>query len=151
MFSGAVSFNNAGSLDLQGIVTASGALTVQRSVSVPAPLSLNLSSASNLISGAMSGTSVITLGGTGNLVLSANSPLFSGNFQLNTGSLQVSAFYNNATVNLGGGTLKGTGQVFNVIGLTGSLAPGSSLGTLTVGSQLTLASGNTFVTQINGD
>ena len=150
LFSGAVSFNNAGSLDLQGIVTASGALTVQRSVSVPAPLSLNLSSASNLISGAMSGTSVITLGGTGNLVLSANSPLFSGNFQLNTGSLQVSAFYNNATVNLGGGTLKGTGQVFNVIGLTGSLAPGSSLGTLTVGSQLTLASGNTFVTQING-
>ena len=150
LFSGAVSFNNAGTLDLQGIVTASGALTVQRSVSVPAPLSLNLSSASNLISGAMSGTSVITLGGTGNLVLSANSPLFSGNFQLNTGSLQVSAFYNNATVNLGGGTLKGTGQVFNVIGLTGSLAPGSSLGTLTVGSQLTLASGNTFVTQING-
>lgn len=150
LFSGAVSFNNAGSLDLQGIVTASGALTVQRSVSVPAPLSLNLSSASNLISGAMSGTSVITLGGTGNLVLSANSPLFSGNFQLNTGSLQVSAFYNNATVNLGGGTLKGTGQVFNVIGLTGSLAPGSSLGTLTVGSQLALASGNTFVTQING-
>ena len=150
LFSGAVSFNNAGSLDLQGIVTASGALTVQRSVSGPAPLSLNLSSASNLISGAMSGTSVITLGGTGNLVLSANSPLFSGNFQLNTGSLQVSAFYNNATVNLGGGTLKGTGQVFNVIGLTGSLAPGSSLGTLTVGSQLTLASGNTFVTQING-
>ena len=150
LFSGAVSFNNAGSLDLQGIVTASGALTVQRSVSVPAPLSLNLSSASNLISGAMSGTSVITLGGTGNLVLSANSPLFSGNFQVNTGSLQVSAFYNNATVNLGGGTLKGTGQVFNVIGVTGSLAPGSSLGTLTVGSQLTLASGNTFVTQING-
>ena len=150
LFSGAVSFNNAGSLDLQGIVTASGTLTVQRPVSVPAPLSLNLSSASNLISGAMSGTSVITLGGTGNLVLSANSPLFSGNFQVNTGSLQVSAFYNNATVNLGGGTLKGTGQVFNVIGLTGSLAPGSSLGTLTVGSQLTLASGNTFVTQING-
>ena len=150
LFSGAVSFNNAGSLDLQGIVTASGTLTVQRPVSVPAPLSLNLSSASNLISGAMSGTSVITLGGTGNLVLSANSPLFSGNFQVNTGSLQVSAFYNNATVNLGGGTLKGTGQVFNVIGVTGSLAPGSSLGTLTVGSQLTLASGNTFVTQING-
>ncbi len=150
LFSGAVSFNNAGSLDLQGIVTASGALTVQRPVSVPAPLSLNLSSASNLISGAMSGTSVITFGGTGNLVLSANSPLFSGNFQVNTGSLQVSAFYNNATVNLGGGTLKGTGQVFNVIGVTGSLAPGSSLGTLTVGSQLTLASGNTFVTQING-
>ena len=150
LFSGAVSFNNAGSLDLQGIVTASGTLTVQRPVSVPAPLSLNLSSASNLISGAMSGTSVITFGGTGNLVLSANSPLFSGNFQVNTGSLQVSAFYNNATVNLGGGTLKGTGQVFNVIGVTGSLAPGSSLGTLTVGSQLTLASGNTFVTQING-
>ena len=150
LFSGAVSFNNAGSLSLQGIVTASGALTVQRSVSVPAPLSLNLSSASNLISGAMSGTSVITLGGTGNLVLSANSPLFSGNFQLNNGSLQVSAFYNNATVNLGGGTLKGTGQVLNVVGTNGNVSPGSSLGTLIVDSQLTLASGNTFVTQING-
>ncbi|MEY4615040.1 MAG: hypothetical protein RL179_3013, partial [Planctomycetota bacterium] len=150
LFSGAVSFNNAGSLEMQGIVTASGAFSVQRTVSVPAPLSLNLSSATNTISGAMTGTSTITLGGSGNLVLSANSPLFSGNFQVNTGSLQVSANYNNATVNLGGGTLRGTGQVFNVVGATGNLSPGSSLGTLTVGSQLTLASGNTFVTQING-
>jgi fibronectin-binding autotransporter adhesin len=150
LFSGAVSFNNAGSLEMQGIVTASGAFSVQRTVSVPAPLSLNLSSATNTISGAMTGTSTITLGGSGNLVLSANSPLFSGNFQVNTGSLQVSANYNNATVNLGGGTLKGTGQVFNVVGATGNLSPGSSLGTLTVGSQLTLTSGNTFVTQING-
>ena len=150
LFSGAVSFNNAGSLDMQGIVTASGSFTVQRPVNISAPLSLNLSSASNLISGAMSGTSIVTLGGTGNLVLSANSPLFSGNFQINTGSLQVSAFYNNATVNLGGGTLKGTGQVFNVIGATGNVSPGSSLGTLTIGSQLSLSSGNTFVTQING-
>lgn len=150
LFSNAVSFNNAGSLEMQGILTASGTFSVQRPVSIPAPLSLNLSSPSNSISGAMSGTSTITLGGAGNLVLSANSPLFSGNFQVNTGSLQVSAFYNNATVNLGGGTLKGTGQVFNVIGATGSLSPGSSLGTLTVGSQLSLSSGNTFVTQING-
>ena len=150
LFSGAVSFNNAGSLDMQGIVTASGYFTVQRPVNISAPLSLNLSSASNLISGAMSGTSIVTLGGAGNLILSANSPLFSGNFQLNTGSLQVSAFYNNASVNLGGGTLKGTGQVFNVIGATGNVSPGSSLGTLTIGSQLTLTSGNTFVTQING-
>jgi hypothetical protein len=150
LFSGAVSFNNAGSLDMQGIVTASGSFTVQRPVNISAPLSLNLSSASNLISGAMSGTSIVTLGGAGNLVLSANSPMFSGNFQINTGSLQVSAFYNNATVNLGGGTLKGTGQVFNVIGATGNVSPGSSLGTLTIGSQLALSSGNTFVTQING-
>ena len=150
LFSGAVSFNNAGSLDMQGIVTASGSFTVQRPVNISAPLSLNLSSASNLISGAMSGSSIVTLGGAGNLVLSVNSPLFSGNFQLNTGSLQVSAFYNNASVNLGGGTLKGTGQVFNVIGATGNVSPGSSLGTLTIGSQLTLTSGNTFVTQING-
>ena len=150
LFSGAVSFNNAGSLDMQGIVTASGSFTVQRLVNISAPLSLNLSSASNLISGAMSGTSIVTLGGAGNLVLSANSPMFSGNFQINTGSLQVSAFYNNATVNLGGGTLKGTGQVFNVIGATGNVSPGSSLGTLTIGSQLALSSGNTFVTQING-
>ena len=150
LFSGAVSFNNAGSLDMQGIVTASGSFTVQRPVNISAPLSLNLSSASNLISGAMSGTSIVTLGGAGNLGLSANSPMFSGNFQINTGSLQVSAFYNNATVNLGGGTLKGTGQVFNVIGATGNVSPGSSLGTLTIGSQLALSSGNTFVTQING-
>ena len=150
LFSGAVSFNNAGSLDMQGIVTASGSFTVQRPVNISAPLSLNLSSASNLISGAMSGTSIVTLGGAGNLVLSANSPMFSGNFQINTGSLQVSAFYNNATVNLGGGTLKGTGQVFNVIGATGNVSPGSSLGTFTIGSQLALSSGNTFVTQING-
>ena len=150
LFSGAVSFNNAGSLDMQGIVTASGSFTVQRPVNISAPLSLNLSSVSNLISGAMSGSSIVTLGGAGNLVLSANSPLFSGNFQINTGSLQVSAFYNNATVNLGGGTLKGTGQVFNVIGATGNVSPGSSLGTLTIGSQLALTSGNTFVTQING-
>ena len=150
LFSGAVSFNNAGSLDMKGIVTPSGSFTVQRPVNISAPLSLNLSSASNLISGAMSGTSIVTLGGAGNLVLSANSPMFSGNFQINTGSLQVSAFYNNATVNLGGGTLKGTGQVFNVIGATGNVSPGSSLGTLTIGSQLALSSGNTFVTQING-
>jgi autotransporter-associated beta strand protein len=135
---------------MKGIVTASGSFTVQRPVNISAPLSLNLSSASNLISGAMSGTSIVTLGGAGNLVLSANSPMFSGNFQINTGSLQVSAFYNNATVNLGGGTLKGTGQVFNVIGATGNVSPGSSLGTLTIGSQLALSSGNTFVTQING-
>ncbi len=67
----------------------------------------------------------------GTLVLTGNSPQFTGNFVVNTSTinginspstLQVSAFYNNATVTLNGGTLTGTGRVLNVLSATNATA-----------------------------
>ncbi|MSR31085.1 MAG: hypothetical protein EXR99_06205 [Gemmataceae bacterium] len=149
-FTANASFNTAGVLNIQGNIFVAGNFSCQRAVSIIGPTSLNLNTQLNRISGALTGTSTLTLGSAGSMVLAADSPAFGGILQLNNGTLQMSANYNSATVNLAGGTLTGNGQVSQVLGSKGTLAPGATLGTLTLANQLVLGPGNFFDSNING-
>jgi fibronectin-binding autotransporter adhesin len=130
-FTGSATFNNSGTLEASGIIVSAGSLIVQRPLSITNNLQLYLSSSNNSFTSSVSGNSIVTMNSGGTLVLTGNSPQFTGNFVVNTSTinginspstLQVSAFYNNATVTLNGGTLSGTGRVLNVLSATTSTA-----------------------------
>ena len=159
-FNGSAYFSNAGTLDASGTIIVSGSLNVQRPLNISNSLQLFLTNPNNTFGSTVTGNSQVTLNNGGTLVLSGNSPQFTGNFVLNSSLingktvpsvLQVSALYNNASVILNGGTLTGAGRVLNVNNSTGgTINPGVPLGKLTVGNQLNLASTNTYLTTING-
>ena len=149
IFSGSGFFNSAGTLEIGGIATFSGTFESQRDTDIFAPLSLNLAGASNKISGILTGSSM-TLGGNGTLVIGADSPSYASTITINSGALQVSAFYNKAKVNINGGTLLGSGQILQATGTTGTLSPGASLGTLRILGATTLNNKTSFSTSIVG-
>jgi len=93
------------------------------------------------LSGALSGSGDLRKTGDGTLQLTAQNTL-SGNTSLLAGTLLVDGTLpSNVTVS-GGATLGGTGTVGQVtVNLGGHIAPGDSIGVLTLGSDLTLASG----------
>jgi hypothetical protein len=130
-FTGSATFNNSGTLEASGIIVSAGALIVQRPLAITNNLQLYLSSSNNSFTSSVSGNSIVTMNSGGTLVLTGNSTQFTGNFVVNTSTinginspstLQVSAFYNNATVTLNGGTLSGTGRILNVLSATTSTA-----------------------------
>ena len=159
-FNGSAFFSNAGTLDASGTIIVSGSLNVQRPLNISNSLQLFLTSPNNTFGSTVTGNSQVTLNNGGTLVVSGNSPQFTGNFVLNSSVvnsvlvpsvLQVSSLYTNASVTLNGGTLTGAGRVLNVNNSTGgTINPGVPLGKLTVGNQLNLASTNTYLTTING-
>jgi len=123
-FNGSAYFSNAGSVDASGTIIVSGSLNVQRPLNISNSLELFLNSPSNTFGSTVTGgNSQVTLNNGGTLVLSGNSPSFTGNFVLNSSLvntvlvpsvLQVSADYSKASVILNGGTLTGAGRVLNV-------------------------------------
>ena len=130
-FTGSASFNNSGTLEASGIIVSAGSLIVQRPLAITNNLQLYLSSSNNSFTSSVSGNSIVTMNSGGTLVLTGNSPQFTGNFVVNTNTingvnrpstLQVNAFYNNATVTLNGGTFNGTGRVLNVLSAINSTA-----------------------------
>ena len=68
---------------------------------------------------------------------------FSGGIQVNNGTFEINGLIANAanTVTVAGGTLGGTGLVASAVSIqaAGTLAPGASIGTLTISNTLTLA------------
>lgn len=93
------------------------------------------------LSGAISGTTTgngFTKTGTGTLVLSANNS-YTGPTNVNQGALRVNGSLASTTVSVAAGaTLGGSGTLAGVLNVAdgGTLAPGSSAGTLTVGGLL---------------
>jgi hypothetical protein len=159
-FNGSAFFSNAGTLDASGTIIVSGSLNVQRPLNISNSLQLFLTSPNNTFGSTVTGNSQVIINNGGTLVVSGNSPQFTGNFVVNSSVvnsvlvpsvLQVSSLYTNASVTLNGGTLTGAGRVLNVNNSTGgTINPGVPLGKLTVGNQLNLASTNTYLTTING-
>ena len=159
-FNGSAFFSNAGTLDASGTIIVNGSLNVQRPLNISNSLQLFLTSPNNTFGSTVTGNSQVTINNGGTLVVSGNSPQFTGNFVVNSSVvnsvlvpsvLQVSSLYTNASVTLNGGTLTGAGRVLNVNNSTGgTINPGVPLGKLTVGNQLNLASTNTYLTTING-
>ena len=128
-FNGSAFFSNAGTLDASGTIIVNGSLNVQRPLNISNSLQLFLTGPNNTFGSTVTGNSQVTINNGGTLVVSGNSPQFTGNFVVKSSvvnsvlvpsGLQVSALYTNASVTLNGGTLTGAGRVLNVLSSTTS-------------------------------
>ncbi|HEY6630773.1 MAG TPA: autotransporter domain-containing protein [Rhizobiaceae bacterium] len=89
--------------------------------------------ASSSFGGTLTGTGNLNKSGDGHFEITGSGD-FSGTLGANGGVLSMNGNYGNASVNIGsGGTLGGSGTIGSVSGAAGgTLAPGNSIGTLTV-------------------
>lgn len=101
-------------------------------------------------SGAISGSGTFAKAGAGKLVLSGTST-FTGPTLVNGGLLTVNGDITSSslvTVNAGG-ALGGNGRLPTVNLTGGTLAPGNSIGTLTVAGNLTFGTGSTYAVEVD--
>jgi outer membrane autotransporter protein len=150
---------DAGTLILTGANTYSGGTTVSGGILQGNPQSLQgniLNNASVVFNqtgsgtygGAMSGTGNLTLQGGGLLNLTgANS--FTGGTTVTGGTLAVNGSLAGAVTVGSAGTLGGSGTVTGNVVNAGTLAPGNSIGTLTVSGSYTQAAGSLYQVEAN--
>lgn len=92
----------------------------------------------------------ITKTGTGTLTIQGTYD-YSGDTTLSAGTLVVNGTASNSAITVGSGTiLKGSGTSGDITN-NGTLAPGNSIGTLTVSGNVTLDNSSTTEMEINGD
>jgi fibronectin-binding autotransporter adhesin len=105
-------------------------------------------------SGNMTGTGSLIKSGTGTATL-AGTVNIGGSTSIVGGTLDVVGTVTTSSLQCAGTSatsLSGTGRVNGAVGMGSgcTLAPGSSPGTLTIGGNLTMASGSTFAVEIDG-
>lgn len=98
--------------------------------------------------GAISGTGAIRQIGTGLTNLSGNSAAFTGTITVEAGTLAVNGVLGGSTNVLAAGRLQGSGTVRN-LAVAGTVAPGNSIGTLTVHGNYTQAAGSTYQVEVD--
>ncbi|MEJ1968776.1 MAG: autotransporter domain-containing protein [Rhizomicrobium sp.] len=119
-----------------GDVVDNGALTVDRSDTLT-------------LAGAISGAGGLNQVGSGMTVLSGVST-YGGPSVVTAGILDVDGSIANSAVTLNGGTLKGNGIIGALTVLSGSnVAPGNSIGTLSVAGNIGFAAGTTYQVELN--
>jgi len=142
-----------------GALQGSGTINLDTFATVtPVALTVGGNNASTTFSGVL--TDVTSAGsliknGTGTFILTGTNNTYSGGTTINGGILQVNNPAGSGTgsgaVNVNsGGTLGGTGIITGAVTVNsgGALAPGNSLGTLTISNNLTLVAGSTTFMQI---
>lgn len=101
-------------------------------------------------SGTLQGSGNFQKSGSGKLTLTSNVPL-SGAFTVSEGRLNVDSVLSVSSVQVGSsGTIGGSGTVPNLT-VAGTVAPGSSIGTLTVSGNYVQSSGSSYEAEISGD
>lgn len=98
--------------------------------------------------GVLSGTGDFVKDGVGQLTLTGNSSGFTGTTSLEAGTLAVNGSLGGTLDVLMGGRLQGTGTVGNVL-VSGTIAPGNSIGTLSVAGNIQFNAGSVFEVEAN--
>jgi fibronectin-binding autotransporter adhesin len=104
------------------------------------------------LSGIVSGAAALTKTGAGALTLSGVNT-HSGSLTVNEGSMIVSSnLATSSTTVASTATIGGSGSIANTVTVQsgGTMAPGTSPGILSMGTDLILAAGSTFAVEING-
>ena len=143
---------SGGTIDQNGFVsTFSGVFSDDVSGSGPfSPLTIMNTGSGGMVifSGAntYSNTTTIDNGATVTINGSLSGPVIVNS----GGTLQGSGIFNGTVIVNSGGTLKGTGTINNSVDVSGTLSPGNSPGTLNVAGTVTMLSGSTMHTEIDG-
>ncbi|WFP61210.1 autotransporter-associated beta strand repeat-containing protein [Mesorhizobium sp. WSM4904] len=112
-------------------------------------LTVGADGTSTTFSGLISGTGGLTKTGAGALNLTGDNSGFSGPTSIEGGTLRVNG---NIGGNVGvetGGTLGGSGTIGGNVSVAGVIAPGNSIGTLTVDGDYVQLGGSTYVAEID--
>ena len=100
------------------------------------------------LAASIDGSGTLTKHGSGTLSLTGTST-YTGGTKVSGGKLVVNGSIS-STVTLDGGTLGGSGTVGGIVANTGTtVAPGNSIGTLTVSGNVSFASGSTYQVEVN--
>jgi outer membrane autotransporter protein len=142
----------AGGLLSLGANTNLASLTGAGTVSIGAGNTLNLGGGNfaGSFAGDLTGPGALTKLGTGNVILTGAST-YNGATAVNAGTLSVNGSIANSTVTVNsGGTLGGSGTLGTTSILSGGvLAPGNSIGTLTVSGNLSFAAGSIYRVEVD--
>ncbi|TAJ33158.1 MAG: autotransporter domain-containing protein, partial [Reyranella sp.] len=140
---------NGGEIDLNG-----NNLTVSALAGVGGRISLgtgNLTASTagdTTLSAAITGTGGITKSGSGTLILSGANT-YTGPTSVSGGRLAVNGSVTSDVTVGSGGNLGGSGTITGVVSNAGTLAPGNSIGTLTVSGSFTQAASSTYQVEAN--
>ncbi|MDR6872277.1 outer membrane autotransporter protein [Bosea sp. BE125] len=157
--SGAMIKRGAGVLTLTGLssldwtVEAGGlvasAARFSGNVALVSGTSLTFDQPSNATyAGVISGSGSFTKAGAGFLTLTGNSAAFSGTTTIENGTLAVNGALGGTVEVLAGGRLQGSGAVSNMR-VSGTIAPGNSIGTLNIAGNLSFAAGSVYEVEVN--
>jgi autotransporter-associated beta strand protein len=145
----AVIVGTAGTVALNGFnhtlrsLAGNGAVTLGA-----AALTVGIDNSSSEFFGVISGTGSLTKAGTGTLTLAGNNT-YTGTTTVDGGTLLVNgSIVSPVTVNAGG-TLGGNGQHGHVTLNGGTLAPGNSIGTITMQGNLTFGPGSVYAAEVH--
>ncbi|MBV8272248.1 MAG: autotransporter domain-containing protein, partial [Cupriavidus sp.] len=159
---GQLNKTGAGTMTLLGTNTYGGGTTISDGTLVGSAASFGTGAILNkaalvidqpsnaTLANAINGTGTFTKSGSGVLTLTGNSNL-SGPTSVEGGDLVVNGFLGNSAVTMQRGTtLRGNGTVGRTSIVSGArIAPGNSIGTLTVNGAYTQAGGSTFQAQVD--
>lgn len=102
-----------------------------------------------VFSGLLTGSDSLIKNGTGNISLTGSNAAFAGSADVNAGILSVNSNYSGTTANVAsGGTLGGNGTLGSAV-IDGKLAPGNSIGTITVNGNVDFNTGSIYEVEIS--
>ncbi|WDZ80295.1 autotransporter-associated beta strand repeat-containing protein (plasmid) [Ensifer adhaerens] len=148
---GALTLTGTSSLDwtVEAGALVSSAERFTGNAAIASGASLAFDQAANAAyAGVLSGNGDFNKTGLGKLNLTGNSSAFSGTTTVGNGTLSVNGVLGGTVDVLAGGRLQGSGSVRNVK-VSGTVAPGNSIGTLNVAGNVTLAAGSTYEVEVN--
>ncbi len=122
---------------------------VANALIVAGNVDFNVGSGLAVASGVLSGAGTLSFTGGGLLLLTGDASGFLGTTAV-SGTLSVNGALGGSVVVENGGTLMGSGSVGpTLVASGGAVAPGNSIGTLTVNGTLTFSPGATYEVEIN--